>query len=80
MRTRIRMWGNSLGVRIPRPLAIEARIETGSEVDISVKSGKLVIESLTPEIYDLDELLARMTPVKRHDEIETGDGIGQEAW
>ena len=41
MQTKVLRWGNSLGIRIPRSFASEARVEAGSSVDISVEDGTL---------------------------------------
>lgn len=40
MQTKIQKWGNSLGLRIPRTLAAEARVVEGSTVDLSVEGGR----------------------------------------
>ena len=43
MLSKIQKWGNSQGVRIPKILLEDSDIETGEEVDISVRDGKIVI-------------------------------------
>ncbi|MCU0616629.1 MAG: AbrB/MazE/SpoVT family DNA-binding domain-containing protein [Gemmatimonadaceae bacterium] len=58
MRTRVRKWGNGLGVRIPSGLAAEAHLEDGAEVDVTVRDGELVI---VPAL-SLPDLVARITP------------------
>lgn len=35
MLTKVQKWGNSLGLRIPRSLAADAKVQPGSMVDIS---------------------------------------------
>jgi antitoxin MazE len=65
MQTKIRKWGNSLGLRIPRSFAVEAQVEEGSTVDLSVRSGRL---------------LKRVTPRNLHGEIATGEPVGREVW
>jgi antitoxin MazE len=42
MIARIQKWGNSLGVRIPKNVAQDARIQEGSSVDLSVEEGRLI--------------------------------------
>ena len=54
MRTRIRKWGNSLGVRIPSALAEDAHLHEGAEVDVMIREGQLVIVPL----LSLAELIA----------------------
>ena len=49
MQTQIGQYGNSLTVRIPKPLAKDLGLAKGSEVDLSIKDGKLVIAVLKKE-------------------------------
>ncbi len=79
MNTRIAKWGHSLAVRIPRAFAREAKLEEGTEVDITVSDGRLVISPAQPR-YSLDDLVKQITPEKRHDETDWGDRVGREAW
>ena len=79
METKIQKWGNSLGVRIPRSFAAEARVEAGSSVDISVEDGSLRIRALSRR-YSLRDLLKKITIRNLHAEASTGARVGQEAW
>ena len=78
MKTVVKKWGNSLGIRIPKSFASEARIAHGVEVDISVQGGRLVIKALKRSKYSLDGLLAQVTPENLHDEADFGDTMGKE--
>ena len=80
MRTRIQKWGNSLALRIPKPFAEEARIRENAAVDLSVRSGKLVVVPLPEQEFSLDQLVAQITPRNRHDQTETGGSVGSEVW
>ena len=74
----VQKWGNSLGLRIPKPTAQSLGIEPGSRVKIVVHKGRLVI---TPAVrYALDDLLKGITPKNRHGETETGKRVGREVW
>jgi antitoxin MazE len=73
------MWGNSLGVRIPRSFAAEARVEAGSIVDISVERGALRIRPLRRR-YALRDLLKKIRPGNLHGEIRSGPPVGREVW
>jgi len=77
--TRIARWGNSLGLRLPKSVAREARVGEGDTVDISVKSGAIVIRPSRPT-YSLEQLVAKITPRNRHDESDWGTPVGHEAW
>lgn len=79
MKTKIQKWGNSLGLRIPKIFAQEARIDNGVSVDIKIEGKKLVIKPLKAS-FDLDFLLAQVTPQNIHKEIDTGQNIGKEVW
>jgi antitoxin MazE len=79
MRVQVQKWGNSLALRIPKSFANETDLSPGSDVDLSIEDGRLVITPLAKPRYSLDELLARVTPENRHDEVDTGPGVGVEA-
>ena len=80
MQTKIQRWGNSLGLRIPRSFANEAGVEAGSEVDLSVREGDLIVRATKRRMYRLSELLAKVTTKNLHGEVDTGEPIGREVW
>lgn len=77
--TQIARWGNSLGLRLPKSVAREARLDEGDTVDVSVDSGTIVIRATRPQ-YVLDELVGRITPRNRHSESDWGTPAGHEVW
>jgi len=77
MRTRIAKWGNSLGLRIPKPFILEAGLEDGAEVDIAVDGGRIVLTPVVRE-YSLEQLTAQITPENRHGETDWGKPVGHE--
>ncbi len=80
METYVKRWGNSLALRIPRPLAEEAGLREDSAVELSLEEGKLVIVPILRPHYALEALLAQVTPENLHGEVDTGAGAGGEAW
>ena len=80
MRTRVQKWGNSLALRIPRPLAADANLEAGSTVEIQWRDGKLMVEPVTEPRYELEDLLAGVNSGNLHGEVATGGRIGREFW
>lgn len=80
MEARIRKWGNSLGLRIPRAFADQVGIETGSVVDLSIEDGELVIRPRRPAGLALEDLLAGVTAENIHGEVGTGEARGREIW
>jgi antitoxin MazE len=78
MKGTVQRWGNSLAIRIPRAYARDLAVEEGSEVELRVDGPSLVVTpSATPS---LDALLAAITEENLHAEIDTGAGVGREAW
>ncbi|WP_270169489.1 AbrB/MazE/SpoVT family DNA-binding domain-containing protein [Paenibacillus sp. SYP-B4298] len=73
----VQKWGNSLGIRIPKSLAMKVGIEEGTEVDLHIEDGHLLIK---PKSATLDELLSQVTSDNVHTEIPTGDPQGREVW
>lgn len=78
MLTRLRRWGNSLGLRIPRPFAQQADVTEGSEIDLSLEKGRLIVTPVRKARYDLEGLLAGITRRNRHPEWDSGDSRGRE--
>lgn len=73
-------WGNSLAIRIPQNLAREIDVAEGSEVDLAVVDGNLVVKPRKRRRYSLDELVKQITPENLHTEIDSGVAVGNEAW
>jgi len=71
------MWGNSLALRLPKPFAVEANIEDHSEVDVSLRNGKIVISSIEDEM-SLDDLVKGITKGNQHSSVEWGEPVGKE--
>jgi antitoxin MazE len=79
MRIAVRKWGNSLAFRIPKALAADTRLESGSEVDVAVEAGCLVVTPVAAG-PSLGELLDRVTEQNTHGEVDTGARVGREVW
>ncbi|MGH7865044.1 MAG: AbrB/MazE/SpoVT family DNA-binding domain-containing protein [Candidatus Binataceae bacterium] len=76
---KVTKWGNSLAIRISAPLARQARIAEGTEVEITASSGRIVVAPSRRE-YRLEELVQAITPENRHAETEWGGPVGAETW
>ncbi|MBN1224784.1 MAG: AbrB/MazE/SpoVT family DNA-binding domain-containing protein [Candidatus Aminicenantes bacterium] len=79
MQGKIQKWGNSLGLRIQKAVAEQARIMDGSEVDITVSENRLIITPARSR-YTLEGLLAGVNSNNLHGEIDTGCQTGREEW
>src|SRR5262245_54680720 len=77
--TQVAKWGNSLGLRLPKAIAVEAQIDEGDTVDVSIKNGAIVIRPSRPT-YSLAGLVSKITPRNRHRETDWGEAAGDEAW
>ena len=84
METRVQKWGNSLALRIPKPLAIQVGLEPNSPVELSLRGKELVIEPVKPSDLKsdlkLDDLLSQVTEHNLHGEVDTGPATGGEIW
>jgi antitoxin MazE len=80
MQTKIQRWGNSLGLRIPRSFAEEAGVEAGSQVDLSMRDGDLIVRAAKRRTYRLSELLDKITIKNLHGEEDAGGPVGREVW
>ncbi|WP_310425318.1 AbrB/MazE/SpoVT family DNA-binding domain-containing protein [Chamaesiphon sp. VAR_48_metabat_135_sub] len=75
----VNKWGNSLGVRIPQPVASKVGFTAGMAVNIEVVDNTVVI-SPAKRKYQLDELLIGVTPELIGGEYDWGEPVGGEVW
>ncbi len=80
MRTKLVKWGNSLGLRIPKVFAKDLGLDEGSEIDLILNDGCVVITPVHPRTLELADLLAGITGDNLHGETDTGDAVGGESW
>lgn len=80
MRVRVQKWGNSLALRIPKSFAVDTDLDPGSEVDLTLEEGRLVITPVPESEISLEEMLAQITPHNLHSEIKFGGAVGRESW
>jgi antitoxin MazE len=80
MPSQVTRWGNSLGIRIPAPIAKLVHLEEGTGVTFTVVDDALVIRPQKRKKYNLDDLLEGMTPDNFHAEIDMGVPVGNEIW
>ena len=80
MKTAVQKWGNSLAIRIPRAFAEEIHLGNGTEVNLHLKLGKLVVSSNARRRPSLRSLLARVRKSNLHAESDWGGPGGKEIW
>ena len=80
MKSRIKKWGNSLALRIPKSFAEDIGFNQETAVEVSLADGTLVITPVARPKTTLPQLLAKITTKNRHHEFETGPSVGSEIW
>ena len=78
MKAQMVKWGNSLAVRIPKPVAAEARLKEGDFLEIEAEEGHIELRKPT-KVPSLAKLVAEITPENRYAEISTGPAKGKES-
>ena len=57
-----------------------AALQIDQAVDVREEGGRIVIEPVHDQAYDLDDLLAAMTPDTFHEDTDFGEPVGKEIW
>lgn len=79
MRLPVRRWGNSLAIRLPRGIALDVSLTEGSEVEVTVENGRVILTP-TRGPGSLASLLDQVTDANRHGEFDAGAPVGGELW
>jgi len=80
VRARVKKWGNSASVRIPASVMAAAALRIDQAVEVREENGRIVIEPVHDQAYDLDDLLTGMTPDTFHEDTDFGEPVGKEIW
>jgi antitoxin MazE len=78
MHVRVQKWGNSLAVRIPKPLAEDADVKEGTVLNLALSEGKVVATPVERKKLSLKQLLAKVTRKNLHAEVDFGPSVGRE--
>jgi antitoxin MazE len=76
---RLRNGGNSASVRIPAAIMQAVNLHLDEPVDVREESGRIVIEPVRHNNYDLASLVDEITDENLHGEIDFGKRVGKEA-
>jgi antitoxin MazE len=71
-------WGNSLAIRIPKPLAQVAGLGEGDRVLMEAADGQIELRR-ADKVPTLQELVTQITPENRYGETSAGRVRGKEA-
>jgi antitoxin MazE len=78
MKTRLSLWGNSLAVRIPKPVAAAAKLKAGDEVELEVEGPGRVALYKPASRPTLQELVNRIKAENMHKELDLNEPRGNE--
>lgn len=73
-------WGNSVGLRVPKPILEQLGLGEGSRVDLKVEGNRLVIEHHRPECLTLRDVLSGYSADDQPGEVDWGQPAGKEVW
>lgn len=76
--SKLQKWGDSLALRIPAALAEQLNVADGTEVELTVRDGELVVRPIRQSKLSLRELLNDCKPSQLHGEIDFGKDVGCE--
>jgi antitoxin MazE len=80
MQVRVQKWGNSLAVRIPKPLAEDAEVKEGTVLNLAVSEGKVIAVPVRKRKFSLKQMLAQVKRKNLHAEVDSGSPVGREIW
>jgi antitoxin MazE len=80
MKIVVRKWGNSAAVRIPAAVMAAAALDLDQVVDVREEAGRVIIEPVRAEPYDLDAMLDQMRPETFPEDVDFGPPQGRETW
>jgi len=80
MTATLHRWGNSIGLRLPKPLLEQLGLGEGSQVDIRVERGRLVVEPHRPKRLTLQDIIKGFGPDDQPGEVGWGKPVGKEVW
>lgn len=73
---KVKKWGSSMAILIPRQFAKRRAIEIGTTIDLESMK---VVKSKAKRIK-LADLMAKFRPEHRHGEWNLGEPVGREVW
>lgn len=80
MLTKVQKWGNSQGLRLSKDVLDLADIAVGDDVELIVSEHEIVVKKVRRGKYNLAELVSRIPPNYKPEEIDFGAPVGKEEW
>ena len=80
MKSQVQQVRGDLTLVIPPTIASRANVKEGTEVDLTVENGRIVVAKAGASKYVLQDLLAKVTEDNLPAETDWGPSVGNEAW
>jgi antitoxin MazE len=80
MKTQVSKWGNSLAIRIPKPIALAAKLKAGDELDLDVEGPGAVKLQKPEKKLTLKELVDGIKAENVHGATDWSEPGGNEIW
>ncbi|MDD2935277.1 MAG: AbrB/MazE/SpoVT family DNA-binding domain-containing protein [Candidatus Pacebacteria bacterium] len=80
MKTRIKKWGNSLAIRLPKTSVDLLNLKENNEVSFDFDKDQIIIKPENKKEYSLSELISKINSKNIHKEIDWGKPVGKEIW
>ena len=80
MKATVKKWGNSAAMRIPAAVMEAMHLDLDEVVDVREEEGRIIIEPIRQQAYELRALLKGITPKNQHHAADFGPAVGKEVW
>lgn len=80
MTTKIKKWGNSLALRIPKNITSDFNLKEGSQVKIGLDKKGIILKPLKSKKLKLVDLVNKITPANKHKDFFKDKRAGKEIW
>ena len=82
MLAKIQKWGNSQGIRLAKNILIEAQIQVGDKVNLSVENDVIIVAPAKKirGRYKLEELVMDIPENYQNSGVDWGNPVGKEVW
>jgi antitoxin MazE len=80
VKTSIQNVGGGLSVSLPSAVVEEGKLKAGSELEVFIRDGSIVLSPVSKPRSRLDELVSRITDENMHELVDWGPPVGGEVW
>ena len=80
MKTQVAKWGNSLAIRIPKPVVSVAKLKAGDDLDLEVEGPGMVRLHKPEKKVTLKHLVDGIHAENVHNEVDWSEPRGNEVW